>query len=62
MDMESFEGSIVLEMLAEHGLIEDFFEAIDSDNFSKAISLMREAQVDEQTIGITVRKMQEGQI
>jgi hypothetical protein len=59
MNEDAFEGSLILEMLAELGLVDDFYEAIDSDNISKAISLMRRAQVDEETIEIAVRKMQE---
>ena len=41
------EGSIVLEILAELGLLDEFYEAIDSDDISAAISLMRSAQIDE---------------
>lgn len=59
MEENTFEGSIILELLAEHGLVDDFFEAIDSDDIGKAIRLMRKAQVDEETIEITVRKMRE---
>lgn len=59
MKEDTFEGSIILELLAEHGLVDDFFEAIDSDDIGKAIRLMRKAQVDEDTIEITVRKMRE---
>lgn len=59
MNEDDFEGSIVLEMLAEHNLVDEFFEAIDSDDFSCAIRLLRQAQVDEETIAITIRKMEE---
>jgi hypothetical protein len=54
-----FEGSIVLEKLAEQGLLDDFYEAVDADDVSKAISLMRKAQLDEDTIELTVTKMYE---
>lgn len=59
MEEDTFEGSIILELLAEQGLVDDFFEAIDSDDIGKAIRLMRKAQVDEETIEMTVRKMRE---
>lgn len=59
MSEETFEGSLILEMLAEHGLVDEFYEAIDSDNFSLAISLMRRAQIDDEAIEAVVRKMRE---
>ena len=59
MNEDLFEGSLVLEMLAEHGLVDDFFEAIDSDDFTKAVFLMRTAQVDDETIRITLKKMRD---
>ena len=59
MDADSYEGSKVLEQLAEADLLEDFYEAVDADNFSRAILLMRKAQIDEETIEITVAKMQD---
>lgn len=59
MEENTFEGSIILELLAEQGLVDDFFEAIDSDDIGRAIRLMRKAQVDEETIEIAVKKMRE---
>lgn len=57
MNEDEFEGSVVLEKLAEAGLIDDFFEAIDSDNIDRAISLMRTAEVEEDVIELTVRQI-----
>jgi hypothetical protein len=57
MDERDFEGTIVLEQLAEIGKIDDFFEAIDADDVPRAVSLMRKAQVDATTIAIVVKKM-----
>ena len=54
---DTFEGTLVLEKLAEVGMIDDFYEAIDSDDFQKAISLMRSAQIDSETIAIVIKKM-----
>lgn len=59
MSEDTFEGTVVLEMLAEHGLVDEFYEAVDSDNFSLAISLMRRAQIDEEAIEEVVRKMRD---
>ena len=57
MDEKSFEGTLVLEKLARIDKVEDFFEAIDSDNFSKAKALMKEADIDSGTIAIVLKKM-----
>ena len=52
MDEEDFEGTLVLEKLAEIGKVEAFFEAIDLDNFDKAKSLMKRAGLDSETIAM----------
>lgn len=57
MKDEDFEGTVVLEKLAEIDAVEDFFEAVDSDNFAKARQLMRQAGVDPETISIVLDKM-----
>jgi hypothetical protein len=57
MNENDFEGTLVLEKLAEIGQIEDFFEVIDSDDFRKAAQLMRKAGVDSETIEIVLRQM-----
>ncbi len=59
MNDEDFEGTLVLEKLAETNSVEEFFEAIDSDNFEKARTLMRDAGVDLETIAIVLKKMAE---
>lgn len=41
MDESDFEGTLVLEKLAEVGKLAPFIEAIDSDDFEKAGVLMR---------------------
>ena len=40
MDERDFEGTLVLEQLAAIGRVEDFFDAIDSDDVQRAASLM----------------------
>jgi hypothetical protein len=57
MDEQDFEGTLVLEKLALIDKVDDFFEAIDSDDFRKAESLMRLARVDTETIAVVLRKM-----
>lgn len=52
-----YEGTIVLEKLNEIDKVDEFYEAIDSDNFSKAKSLMRQAGLDADTIEQTLVKM-----
>lgn len=57
MEEGDFEGTLVLEKLAEIGKVEDFFAAIDSDDFVKAKSMMKCAKVDAATIAIVLNKM-----
>ena len=60
MDNTDFEGTLVLEQLAAIDSVDDFFEAIDSDDFQRARVLMKRAKVDAPTIAIVIRKMEEG--
>jgi hypothetical protein len=60
MDDTDFEGTLVLEQLAAIGKVEDFFDAIDSDDVGRAAALMKRAKVDAATIAIVVRKIQDG--
>ena len=57
MDENDFEGTLVLERLAEVGKMDEFFEAIDADNFSEAKSLMKTARIDSETIAMVLKKM-----
>ncbi len=59
MEEKDFEGTLVLEQLAAIGRVEDFFEAIDSDDIEQATRLMKKAKVDAKTIAVVVRKMEE---
>jgi hypothetical protein len=59
MDNTDFEGTLVLEQLAAIDKVDDFFEAIDSDDVQRATALMRRANVDASTIAIVVRKIEE---
>lgn len=59
MDENDFEGTLVLEKLAEIKKVDEFFEAIDSDDFAEAARLMRKARVDQETIEIVLKKMED---
>lgn len=55
-----FEGTLVLEKLATVNLIDDFFEAVDSDNLHEVEILLRQAEVDDETIEEVLRQIEEG--
>ena len=57
MDEDEFEGTLVLERLAEVDLLDAFWEAVDADDPDRAAALMRRASVDEETIAIVLKKM-----
>ena len=59
MDETDFEGTLVLEQLAAIGKVEDFFDAIDSDDIQRATTLMKRANLDASTIAIVIRKIEE---
>lgn len=58
MNEDDFEGTLVLEKLAEIGMVDEFFDAIDADDFVRAKSLMKRAHVDSETISIVLKKME----
>lgn len=55
-----FEGTLVLERLAEIGKVDAFFDAIDSDDVERATALMKRAGLDAATVATVVRKLEEG--
>jgi hypothetical protein len=57
MDESDFEGTLVLEKLAEINKVDDFFDAIDSDDFARAKALMLRAGIDSETIAFVLEKM-----
>ena len=59
MDESDFEGTLVLEKLAAIDEVDDFFDAIDSDDVDRATALMKRAAIDASTIAIVIRKMQD---
>jgi hypothetical protein len=57
MEESEFEGTLVLERLAEIDELDAFWEAIDSDDFKRASGLMKRAGIDAETIAIVLKKM-----
>ena len=60
MDDRDFEGTLVLEQLAAIDKVDDFFEAIDSDDVRRAVALMKAADLDASPIATVVEKMEQG--
>jgi len=60
MDDTDFEGTLVLEKLAAIDKVDEFFDAIDSDDVERATRLMKAAGIDAPTIAIVIRKIEEG--
>jgi hypothetical protein len=58
MDDSDFEGTLVLERLAAIDKVDEFFEAVDSDDVARATALMKTAGIDAPTIATVVRKME----
>lgn len=56
MNEDDFEGTIILESLAAVGLLDDFFDAIDSDDLERAILIMRRARIDTSSISAVIKK------
>ena len=59
MDESDFEGTLVLEQLAEIGKVDDFFDAVDADDTQRATALMKQAGVDASTMATVIKKMEE---
>jgi len=59
MEDTDLEGTKVLERLAELGKLDDFYEAVDSDNFSRAKWLMKQAKIDAEIASLVLAKMKE---
>jgi hypothetical protein len=60
MDEKDFEGTVVLEQLAAIGGVDEFFDAIDSDDVDRAHSIMKKAKCTSADIAMVIRKMVDG--
>jgi len=59
MDTDDFEGTLVLEQLAAIDRVDEFLEAVDADDVSRAVALMKSAAIEPAVIATVVRKMEE---
>jgi hypothetical protein len=59
MDETDFEGTLVLEALAATGKVDEFFDAIDSDDVGRATLLLKAAGLDATTIATVIRKIED---
>lgn len=50
MEKHDFEGSLILEKLAEIGKVDQFLEAVDADDFTMVRRLLRQAKIDSESI------------
>ena len=57
MNDSDFEGTLVLEKLARIDKVDEFMDAIDSDDFKRANALMKSAGLDAKTIAMVLKKM-----
>jgi hypothetical protein len=55
-----FEGTLVLERMAEVGAVEEFLELVDADDLAGAEALMRAVGLDAETVATVLRKMRDG--
>lgn len=60
MNGYGFEGDIILEKLAEIGKVEEFYEAVDSDNFSKIEEPLKLVNASSETIQVVFEEMGNG--
>ena len=57
MDERRFEGTLVLDQLARINKVDEFMDAVDSDDVKRAAALMKQARVDDETITLVLKKM-----
>lgn len=57
MDETDFEGTLVLEKMAEINRLDEFFAAIDADDLAKVKALMKRAHLDAESIEMVLQKM-----
>lgn len=57
MEEHDFEGSLILEQLAELDLVDTFLDAVDADDIQRMIALLEKAGVDEASIQVVLQKL-----
>lgn len=55
-----FEGTLVLERLATIDKVDEFLDAVDSDDIARATRLMKAARIDASAIATVVCKIADG--
>ena len=50
MNEDDFEGSLILEKLASLDLVDEFFEAVDSDDLVRVAAVLRAADFEDEII------------
>jgi hypothetical protein len=58
---DTWDGTLVLEKLAAIDKLDEFFDAVDEDNFALAEKLMKAARVDADSMAQVLRMMGEGE-
>jgi len=54
-----FDGTLVLEKLAEFDLVDEFLDSVDSDQFENVARLMKRVGIDSQTIQWVLNEMKD---
>lgn len=60
--MAEFAGSLILEILNQNNLLEDFYEAVDSDNLGKVKSILKQVQVSDKDIKEVITLIENGDL
>lgn len=58
-DNDDFDGSLILEKLAEAGRLDDFYESIDEDDFKRARKILRETGFPIEMIHRVIQEIQD---
>lgn len=58
MNEINFEGTLVLEKMAEINKLDEFMEAIDNDDFERIASIMRKAGFDHRVINNVLKQIE----
>lgn len=59
MREEDFEGTLILERLAELDWLEQFYNAVDSDDLARVESILKSAGIDSETISAVIKLIEE---
>ena len=51
------EGSEILEMLAMVDMVDEFMEAVDSDNLPEVVNILQEAGIDDESIKSVLKEI-----